>query len=85
MEDAHAAVLDLDGGESSNAFFAIYDGHGGVFVSSMILILEVPISVIRVLCIQICWSKCAQTIDHRRKLQGTKLGNCTQESVPRGR
>jgi len=32
MEDAHAAVLDLDGGESSNAFFAIYDGHGGVFV-----------------------------------------------------
>ena len=32
MEDAHAAVLDLDGpGEGSNAFFAVYDGHGGVF------------------------------------------------------
>ncbi|KDR84400.1 hypothetical protein GALMADRAFT_237252 [Galerina marginata CBS 339.88] len=30
MEDAHAAILDLDGnGEQSNAFFAVYDGHGG--------------------------------------------------------
>jgi len=31
MEDAHAAVLDLDetGGQNSNAFFAVYDGHGG--------------------------------------------------------
>ncbi|KAH8083345.1 phosphatase 2C-domain-containing protein [Cristinia sonorae] len=30
MEDAHAAVLDLDGNEeSTNAFFAVYDGHGG--------------------------------------------------------
>ncbi|KAG6841987.1 hypothetical protein C0991_004478 [Blastosporella zonata] len=30
MEDAHATVLDLDEGkEASNAFFAVYDGHGG--------------------------------------------------------
>lgn len=30
MEDAHATVLDLDGEqEDSNAFFAVYDGHGG--------------------------------------------------------
>jgi protein phosphatase 2C family protein 2/3 len=30
MEDAHAAVLDLDGtGDKSNTFFAVYDGHGG--------------------------------------------------------
>ncbi|KIM77295.1 hypothetical protein PILCRDRAFT_622146 [Piloderma croceum F 1598] len=30
MEDAHAAVLSLDGAdEQSNAFFAVYDGHGG--------------------------------------------------------
>ncbi|KAF8655483.1 hypothetical protein AX16_003041 [Volvariella volvacea WC 439] len=30
MEDAHAAVLDLGGDEASpNAFFAVYDGHGG--------------------------------------------------------
>ncbi|TCD64899.1 Protein phosphatase 2C 2, partial [Steccherinum ochraceum] len=31
MEDAHAAVLDLeeDGGTPNDAFFAVYDGHGG--------------------------------------------------------
>ncbi|KAG6918764.1 hypothetical protein DXG01_011955 [Tephrocybe rancida] len=30
MEDAHAIVLDLDRDkEASNAFFAVYDGHGG--------------------------------------------------------
>ncbi len=30
MEDAHAIVLDLDEGQvDSNAFFAVYDGHGG--------------------------------------------------------
>ena len=30
MEDAHAAILDLDEGQqNSNAFFAVYDGHGG--------------------------------------------------------
>ena len=30
MEDAHATVLFLDeGDEKSNAFFAVYDGHGG--------------------------------------------------------
>jgi serine/threonine protein phosphatase PrpC len=32
MEDAHAAVLFLDeGSEQSNAFFAVYDGHGGAY------------------------------------------------------
>jgi len=42
MEDSHAAVLDLDGSEeSSNAFFAVYDGHGGAFLSPTILTLEV--------------------------------------------
>ncbi|KAL2934029.1 putative protein phosphatase 2C 21 [Bienertia sinuspersici] len=30
MEDAHAALLDLDG---STSFFAIYDGHGGKAVA----------------------------------------------------
>lgn len=35
MEDAHAAVLDLDGeGNDSTAFFAVYDGHGGEDISS---------------------------------------------------
>ncbi|KAG6878909.1 hypothetical protein C0992_006731 [Termitomyces sp. T32_za158] len=34
MEDAHAAVLDLDEGKDvSNTFFAVYDGHGGSTVA----------------------------------------------------
>ncbi|KAI8978684.1 phosphatase 2C-like domain-containing protein [Trametes punicea] len=34
MEDAHTAVLDLDGEPSdSNTFFAVYDGHGGSAVA----------------------------------------------------
>jgi len=34
MEDAHAAVLDLDGQEGKgNLFFAVYDGHGGSTVA----------------------------------------------------
>lgn len=52
MEDAHAAVLDLDaddpttssgsgkGGNASaeqrNSFFAVYDGHGGALTSRVI-------------------------------------------------
>lgn len=29
MEDAHATELELQGSEGKNAFFAVYDGHGG--------------------------------------------------------
>jgi len=33
MEDAHAAELSIDEEvENSNAFFAVYDGHGGAFL-----------------------------------------------------
>lgn len=34
MEDAHTAELNLDGAPSedeTNTFFAVYDGHGGMF------------------------------------------------------
>jgi len=35
MEDAHAAILDLDEeGGDTNAFFAVYDGHGGMPAAS---------------------------------------------------
>lgn len=33
MEDAHAAVLNLEGSDEKNAFFAVYDGHGGTCFS----------------------------------------------------
>ena len=37
MEDAHAAVLELDEGKSdSNTFFAVYDGHGGASPSCVL-------------------------------------------------
>jgi len=43
MEDAHAAVLDLEGpNEKSNTFFAVYDGHGGMFQKTDYLILLNP-------------------------------------------
>jgi protein phosphatase PTC2/3 len=29
MEDSHAALLEVDEEKSGNAFFAVYDGHGG--------------------------------------------------------
>lgn len=36
MEDAHAVVLSLDENEENpNAFFAVYDGHGGMFYASL--------------------------------------------------
>lgn len=37
MEDAHAAVLDLDQQpDKSNSFFAVYDGHGGTYSDSLL-------------------------------------------------
>ena len=33
MEDAHVTMLDLDNAPDSNAFFAVYDGHGGKHTS----------------------------------------------------
>lgn len=39
MEDAHAVVLSLDENEENpNAFFAVYDGHGGMFYAPLPLI-----------------------------------------------
>jgi len=35
MEDAHAAILDIDEEHGDrNAFFAVYDGHGGMLDAS---------------------------------------------------
>jgi protein phosphatase 1G len=34
MEDAHAAILDLD---DKTSFFGVYDGHGGTKLLSLLL------------------------------------------------
>ena len=40
MEDAHVIEMNLDGKEEeSNAFFAVYDGHGGMFFPSFLFLL----------------------------------------------
>ena len=40
MEDAHTAILNLEeDAPDGNTFFAVYDGHGGVYLSSMLLII----------------------------------------------
>ena len=36
MEDAHTAVLSLgSGADGKNAFFGVYDGHGGEFLNRL--------------------------------------------------
>jgi protein phosphatase 2C family protein 2/3 len=47
MEDSHAILLDLDeGSPKSNAFFAVYDGHGGEISTFPFLCLgPIPIFV----------------------------------------
>ena len=37
MEDAHAVVLDLEAAnDNQNCFFAVYDGHGGAPLLSIL-------------------------------------------------
>lgn len=58
MEDSHAIVLDLDEQETeTNAFFAVYDGHGGM---SFLLLFDSEITLSRRHCCQVCWSECTQ-------------------------
>ena len=39
MEDAHSAVLNLDpDGKKRIAWFAVYDGHGGLFPDPLFLL-----------------------------------------------
>lgn len=48
MEDSHAIVLDLDEQKTErNAFFAVYDGHGG---KSSLLLFDHEITLSRRHC-----------------------------------
>lgn len=66
MEDAHAAVLDLAGAAESNAFFAVYDGHGGMYA------LQINDSIMligsRSLDFKICWRKPTQASRRRTSI-----------------
>ena len=66
MEDAHAVVLDLDEGGSSdkNAFFAVYDGHGGT--CSPLHVRSELDNVCRRDGCPICWAQCTQAAYDRR-------------------
>ncbi|KAI3434571.1 hypothetical protein D9Q98_002643 [Chlorella vulgaris] len=58
MEDAHAAVLDLDPATKA-AFFAVFDGHGGA---------EVARFMARHLAVELVANKCFQANDVERAL-----------------
>lgn len=68
MEDAHATILDLDedGSSDKNAFFAVYDGHGGT-CSSLGVRPELDI-VCRSNGCPICRSQCSQAAYDRRNI-----------------
>ena len=81
MEDAHAAVLALEGpNEKSNTFFAVYDGHGGMFQKTDYLVfLNTDLFSPRIDCCSICGSECAPTVGHRRIVPSGRLRSCPQE------
>lgn len=54
MEDAHATVLKLDP-HSGNAFFAVFDGHGGVYGQPW---THVPLTLSRFDYCKVCWFAC---------------------------
>jgi len=73
MEDAHAAVLDLEGPSGkSNTFFAVYDGHGGMFPEAdpfVYLIKGGPTLPSRLNCCSVCGPECTSAVGHRGILQ----------------
>ena len=82
MEDAHA-VLDLEGpGGKSNTFFAVYDGHGGMFPKAdpfVDLIKGGLTPSSRLNCCSVCGSECASAVGHRGILQSGGIRNCPKE------
>jgi hypothetical protein len=87
MEDAHAAVLDLEGPDGkSNTFFAVYDGHGGMLLKTDLFVYLIkggPTFSSRVIRCPVCWSECASAIGQRRILQSRGIRHCSKEGFPR--
>lgn len=90
MEDAHAAVLNLDEGKSeedTNAFFAVYDGHGGMTLlpKTATFLPRAELPAPRVLRRQICWPERSQTTCFGGGLQRAQLRAGIEASIPRHR
>lgn len=77
MEDAHTTLLKLDEG-SGNAFFAVFDGHGGAPLiiglkpktASLIFLID------RLLCGEIRWTTRRKTPRQRTGIQGIGVRTC---------
>jgi len=82
MEDAHTALLKLDEG-SGNAFFAVFDGHGGT--SLIIGLKPKPANLIslidRLLCGKFRWTPRCKTPRQRAGIQGLGVRTCPEEGV----
>jgi hypothetical protein len=82
MEDAHTTLLKLDEG-SGNAFFAVFDGHGG---APLIICVEPKtaslISLIdRLFCGKIRWTARCKTPRQRTGIQGIRVRTGPEEGV----
>lgn len=81
MEDAHTAELQLDEDKRSrNAFFAVYDGHGGMMFSLGSPVLG-SLNPNRSKRCQIRGEQRLQASDTGAELQGWELSGGSQEGV----
>ena len=82
MEDAHTALLKLDE-DSGNAFFAVFDGHGG---APLIISIKPKAACLiylidRLLCGKIRWTARCKTPRQRTGIQGIGVRTSLEESV----
>lgn len=80
MEDAHAVDLFLDEGENSNAFFAIYNGHGGMFETFFSGLAYFLILFCRWHSVQIFRDQCSQEARNWRGISWETVRGSVEES-----
>ena len=92
MEDAHAVELDLDETDEkdTNAFFAVYDGHGGasyqLFFSTVLqLRSRSPTLINRLYGGPLCRRERAQATDYRTGILKGRISGSIEASIPRYR